>query len=123
MRLFWIGAFAGSMLGVLTPTYAAGEYRMTGCSVHEASINVGFTTESKAIRWISIGPRGVTLGGDVKGATPLESVKQFRFTARGVLVYEPQNGPEIVFGPITSECRAKFERVVAPLANIKEGDG
>ena len=63
------------------------------------------------------------MGGDVKGATSLQSVRQFRFTTSGVLVYEPKHGPEFVFGPITAECRTKFQQVVAPLAKIKEGDG
>ena len=117
-----IVVLALSTFGIIIPTHAGDEYRLTGCSVHEGSITLGFLNESRAIRGVTIGPKGVTMGGNVKGAAPLQSVKQFRFTKTGVLVYESKNGPEVVFGTISQECRMKFQRVVGPLAKIVEGD-
>jgi hypothetical protein len=62
----WL-AIAVSTIGFHMPSHAFDEYRLTGCSVREGTIHLGFASESKAIRWISIGPRGVTMGGNVKG--------------------------------------------------------
>ena len=105
----------------LSTTVAHAEYQLANCSSRQREVHLKFVAETGALRRISLGPKGVELSGDIKGASRLDGVKELRVTAARVLIYAPKNGAEVRFGRLTEDCLTIVRGVAESLGKWKDG--
>lgn len=112
---------SAAAIASLTTTSAHGEYRLATCSAGERQVHLKFVAETGALRRITLGPKGVELGGDIKGASRLDGVRELRVAPGRVLIYAPKNGPEVKFGRLTDDCLTIVRSVAESLGKWKDG--
>ena len=93
-------------------------YRLKGCAQFEDGVSLGFVGTRGEVRRMYLWPKGVRLGGDVKGYAKLSQVKEFEL--RPVLRITYTSGTSVSFGPIDSSCQQLLRRVGAPLVHIRD---
>lgn len=104
-----------------SPAYSGDGYKLDRCVVKEKSVYLRFVTDHGAVRRITLGPKGVSLSGDVKGSARLSQVKELRLAPKLEIVFV--SGPSVEFGAITSECRHLVRQVGKSLVPLRDVDG
>ena len=110
-------------LGLLAhvPACSGPSYNLARCAVDEKSVHVRFVTDRGAVRRMTLGPKGVTLSGDVKGVARLNQVKELRLAPKLEILFA--SGSRVEFGAITSECRNLVRQIAEPLVPLRGTGG
>jgi len=92
-------------------------YSLAGCTQSNDGVTVGFVGTHGEKRSMYLSPRGVELGGNVKGFARLSQVKEV--VLRPALEITYTSGAMVRFGPIDSSCQRLLREVGAPLVHIQ----
>jgi hypothetical protein len=104
-------------VGVCSVASADTTYRLKNCAQYKDGVSVGFIGARGEKRRMYLSPRGVELGGDVKGYARLYQVKEFEL--QPVLGITYTSGAVVRFGSIDASCDQLLRQVGAPLVRIK----
>jgi len=102
---------------VCSAAFADASYRLQRCVQARDGVALAFLGPRGEKRRMSITPRGVTLGGDVKGAARLSQVKEFEL--HPVLRIKYISGGTVHFGPIDATCQRLLREIAGPLVHIQ----
>lgn len=92
-------------------------YSLAGCTQFKDGVTVGFVGTRGEKRYMYLSPRGVELGGNVKGSARLSQVKEVVLHPAFEITYT--SGTVVRFGPIDASCQRLFRKVGAPLVHIQ----
>jgi len=139
--VFWpfpglrVSALALALMGslatilVLVPvanTAAAAEpaYRLTRCvAVGEHGFAASFAGGRKEQRRLSLDPKRLSLGGNVKGEVKLDQVMELRLSpVLQVVFIRPESAP-LSFGPLSPECRNVIRQTMDGVLKVVDGQG
>jgi hypothetical protein len=107
-------ALSASMLSM---AFAEASYSLRGCTRFEGGVTVRFVGTRGETRYMSLSPRGLELGGDVKGYARLEQVREVALQPTLKITY--MSGDMVRFGPIDASCQRLLREVGAPLVHVQ----